>query len=103
MTSFGPTPIPQTPGAIQASFIARDAAGPRARERGKPPEAERPRFVVQDEVRIKDPAEADAIDPKPDAADEWKFRRPRGEQRRPKAEDAPRTDGDDHVHLDIKA
>jgi hypothetical protein len=103
MTSFGPSPIPQTPGALQSSFIARESSGPRARDRAKPPEVDRPQFVIKDEVRITDPIESEAIDPKPDAVEEWKHRRPRSDERRPKVEDDPRADGGDHIHLDIKA
>jgi hypothetical protein len=103
MTSFGPSPIPQTPGALQSSFIARESSGPRARDRAKPTEVDRPQFVIKDEVRITEPIESEAIDPKPDAVEEWKHRRPRSDERRPKVDDAPRTDGEDHIHLDIKA
>jgi hypothetical protein len=54
-------------------------------------------------VRITDPIESDGIDPKPDAVEEWKHRRPRSDERRPKVEDDPRADGGDHIRLDIKA
>jgi len=103
MTSFGPSPIPQTPGALLSSYIARESAGPRARDRAKPPEVDRPQFVIKDEVRITDPIESDAIDPKPDAVEEWKHRRPRSDERRPKVDDGPPADGDGHIRLDIKA
>ncbi|MEY3027149.1 MAG: hypothetical protein RLZZ238_2046 [Planctomycetota bacterium] len=76
MSAFGPTPIPPTPNAVQASFIGQQAQGPRAREKNKPSEADATRrFVIRDEVRLSDPAEAQTVDSKPDAAEEWKHRR----------------------------
>lgn len=77
MTSFGPTPIPQTPGAVQSSLIAQQAGAPRARDKNKPQDADNTRRAVvrgevRDEVRLSDPIAAQAIDAKPDAAEEWK-------------------------------
>ena len=104
VTSFGPAPIPQTPGAIQASFIAQQASGPRAREKTKPQEADTPRFMIRDEVRISDPVKSEEIDPKPDAVEEWKHRRPRDPRREQKFETPkPRAEGDGEAHLDIRA
>jgi hypothetical protein len=103
VTSFGPTPIPQTPGAIQASFVAREASGPRAREKAKPQEADAPRTVIRDEVRISDPLKSEEIDPKPDAADEWKHRRNR-DQRSDRTFELPkpRSESDGEPHLDVR-
>ncbi|MFN5497130.1 MAG: hypothetical protein ACK5WD_09660 [bacterium] len=104
MTSFGPNPIPQMPGSIQASFIAQQASGPRAREKTKPQEADRPRSTIKDEVRISDPVKSEEIDPKPDAVEEWKHRRPRDPRRdQPFETPKPRSEGDGEVHLDIRA
>jgi hypothetical protein len=48
--------------------------------------------------------QADAIDPKPDAAEEWKHRRPRTPHRDPRFAPAPRAEGDGEVgHIDIQA
>ena len=106
MTSFGPTPIPQSPGSVQASFIAQQASGPRAREKTKPQDADRPRSMIRDEVRISDPLKAEEIDPKPDAVEEWKHRRNRDPRREAKFE-LPKPsntgDGDGEKHLDIRA
>jgi hypothetical protein len=104
VTSFGPTPIPQTPGAIQSSFIAQQASGPRARAKNKPQEADAPRSMIKDEVQISDPMKAEEIDPKPDAVEEWKHRRPRDPRREHAFETPkPRPDGDGEAHLDIRA
>ena len=52
------------------------SAAPRPREKTKPQDAEAPkRFMVRDEVRLSDPISAQAIDAKPDAAEEWKHKR----------------------------
>lgn len=104
MSSFGPVPIPPTPGAIQSSFIAQQASGPRAREKNKPQEADARRSIIKDEVQISDPVKSDEVDPKPDAVEEWKHRRPR-DPRREQAFDSqkPRKDGDGETHLDIRA
>ena len=79
MSAFGPTPIPPTPGALQASFIAQQGTGPRPREKARPQDADgrsgAARGIVRDEVRLSDPAEAQAVDSKPDAAEEWKHQR----------------------------
>lgn len=81
VTSFGPSPIPQVPGAVQSSLIGQQSAGPRAREKNKPQEADAPRrLVVRDDVRLSDPLSAQAIDGKPDAAEEWKHNRKQREQ-----------------------
>lgn len=106
MTSFGPTPIPQTPGAVQSSFIAQQAAGPRARERNKPQEASPRRAMVRDEVKLSDPLEAQAVDAKPDAVEEWKHQRGGGQHRDPRfaAAQPRRPDADGGTHkLDITA
>jgi hypothetical protein len=76
VSAFGPNPIPQVPGAVQASHIAQQASAPRAREKSKPQDSERTkRFEVRDEVKLSDPLAAQAIDSKPDAAEEWKHKR----------------------------
>jgi hypothetical protein len=76
VSSFGSNPVPQVPGVVQASHIAQQASAPRAREKAKPQEADRPkRFEVRDEVKLSDPIAAQAIDAKPDAAEEWKHKR----------------------------
>ena len=76
VSAFGSNPIPQVPGAVQASHIAQQASAPRAREKSKPQDSERAkRFEVRDEVRLSDPIAAQAIDSKPDAAEEWKHKR----------------------------
>lgn len=103
VTSFGPTPIPQTPGAIQSSFIAQQANGPRAREKNKPQDAERPRSVIRDEVRISDPVQSEEIDPKPDAAEEWKHRRKRDPRREQVADPQKQPPGEGEMRLDIRA
>lgn len=104
MTSFGPAPIPQVPGAIQASFIAQQASGPRPREKTKPQEADPRRLVNRDEVHISDPVKSEEIDPKPDAVEEWKHRRPR-DPRRERSPETPKSrgDGDGEMHLDVRA
>lgn len=104
MTSFGPNPIHQLPGAIQSSFIAQHATAPKPREKTKPQEGEAPRVRAKDEVTIADPVKGDEIDPKPNAVEEWKHRRPR-DKRREHAPDAekPRTEGDGEKRLDIRA
>ena len=77
VSAFGPTPIPQTPGAVQASLIAQQANAPRPREKTKAEEAAASRrAVIRDEVRLSDPGDAQPVDIKPDAAEEWKHRRP---------------------------
>ena len=105
MSAFGPSPIPTNPpGVILTSFVAQHAAGPKAREKNKPQEADARPFAVKDEVRISDPMQADAIDPKPDAVEEWKHRRPRTPHRDPRFAPAPRAEGDGEVgHIDIQA
>jgi hypothetical protein len=55
---------------------------------------------VQDEVRLSDPAEAQEIEPKPDAAEEWKHRRTPHQHRDGRRDPSP---GDDRPSLDIKA
>jgi hypothetical protein len=104
VTSFGPNPIHQLPGAIQSSFIAQQSTAPRAREKTKPQEADAPRVRAKDEVRLSDPVQGDEVDPKPNAVDEWKHRRPR-DQRREHTPDAPkpRDEGDGEKRLDIRA
>jgi hypothetical protein len=104
VTSFGPTPIPPTPGAIQSSFIAQQASGPRAREKNKPQEADAPRSIIKDQVQITDPVKSEEVDPKPDAVEEWKHRRPR-DPRRDQAFETPkpRAEGEGESHLDIRA
>lgn len=111
MSAFGPTPIPPTPGAIQASFIAQQGTGARPRDKARPQDADgrsgAARGIVRDEVRLSDPAEAQAVDSKPDAAEEWKHQRG-GQQRHrdPRFQAAaPRRDGDDNGEhtLDLKA
>lgn len=114
MSAFGPTPIPPTgrvgvaaPGVVQASFIAQQATTPRAREKTKPQDADPPRRVVQDAVEIRDPLQAESIDPKPDAAEEWKYRRSRGHAHPSAAHNhagtAPRDASDGVQHIDVKA
>lgn len=104
MTSFGPSPIPQTPGAVQSSFIAQQSSAARAREKDKPKDADKPRSLVRDEVRISDPLEGDGIDPKPDAVEEWKHRRNRGQRQGQQADETTtRRSGGDDAHIDIRA
>ncbi|MCE2885105.1 MAG: hypothetical protein LW806_09435 [Planctomycetaceae bacterium] len=105
MSSFGPSPIPiNPPGAVQSSFIAQHAQAPKAREKTKPQEADARPFVIKDELRLSDPLQADAVDPKPDAAEEWKHRRPRTPHRDPRLPGAPRAEGDgEGGRLDIQA
>jgi len=81
VSAFGPTPIPPVPGAVQASIIAQQAAPPRPREKGKPREVDAPRGLIRDEVRLSDPSEAQPVDGKPDAVEEWK-QKPREHPRR---------------------
>ena len=76
VSAFGSNPVPQVPGVVQSSHIAQQASAPRAREKSKPQESERAkRFEVRDEVKLSDPIAAQAIDSKPDAAEEWKHKR----------------------------
>ena len=75
MSAFGPTPIPPTPGAVQASFIAQYATAARPREKAKTKEADPRRVSTRDEVKLSDPTLAQAVDAKPDAVEEWKHRR----------------------------
>lgn len=104
MTSFGSNPIPPVPGSIQASFIAQQASGPRAREKTKPQEADPRRSAIKDEVRISDPVKEEELDSKPEAVEEWKHRRPRDPKRDQASEPtAPRADGDGETRLDIRA
>jgi hypothetical protein len=92
------------PGAIQSSFIAQQASGPRAREKTKPQEADPRRSTIRDEVRISDPVKSEAVDPKPDAVEEWKHRRPRDPRREQALETPkPRAEGEGETHLDIRA
>lgn len=105
VTSFGPTPIPNSPGVVQSSHIAQQASTPRARDKNKPQEADGTRrFVVRDEVRLSDPIAAQAIDGKPDAADEWKNEGGKHRRRdaRPDAQSTPPNDTRGGG-LDIKA
>ena len=104
------------PGPAQA--VARDDADAVARRRAPSRSGRRPRRlrgatprvargIVRDEVRLSDPAEAQAVDSKPDAAEEWKHQRG-GQQRHrdPRFQAAaPRRDGDDNGEhtLDLKA
>lgn len=104
MSAFGPAPIP---GAVQASFIATQAQPARAREKSKPQDADPTRPAARDEVRLSDPLQSDAIDPKPDAAEEWKQGRRRGRtafvgrESDRAARGGPPADGTPHV--DVKA
>lgn len=92
------------PGAIQSSFIAQQASGPRAREKNKPQEAVAPRSAIKDEVQISDPMKSEEIDPKPDAVEEWKHRRNRDPRRdKPFEMPKPPAEGDGETHLDIRA
>lgn len=106
MSAFGPSPIsPISPGAVQSAFIAQHAAGPKAREKTKPQEADPRRSAIRDEVRLSDPAQADPVDPKPDAVEEWKHRRSGGGHRDPRfAASEPRRANDDGEpgHLDLR-
>ena len=111
MSAFGLGPIPTNPpGVILTSFVAQHAAGPKAREKTKPQDADPRPVVVRDEVRLSDPMQADAIDPKPDAAEEWKHRRPSTPRRlgRDGRFNQPRANGDDDGdgevrHIDVQA
>ncbi|RLS90448.1 MAG: hypothetical protein DWI09_00260 [Planctomycetota bacterium] len=107
MSAFGPTPIPVTPSAVQASFIAQHATGARAREKSKPQEADAKRSTVRDEIRLSDPLEAQAVDSKPDAVEEWKHQRGGRQYHDPRlaAADPRRIDDDDQTEhkLDLKA
>ena len=109
MSAFGPVPIPSTPNAVQASFIAQHAAGARPREKNTPQEAESTRGVwqgfVRDVVKISDPQQAQAVDSKPDAVEEWKHHRGGRQHHDPRfaASEPRRTDGPDEHTLDIKA
>ena len=92
VSAFGPTPVPPTPNALQASLIAQHAAGARPREKPRTKDADAPRrSAIQDEVRLSDPVEAQEVEPKPDAAEEWKHRR------------TPPRDGGDRPSLDLRA
>ncbi|MFM7134828.1 MAG: hypothetical protein ACKO0W_10980 [Planctomycetota bacterium] len=105
MSAFGPSPIvPNTPGAVQASFIAQQTPSARPRETRRPEETARPRREVRDEVRLSDPAAAQRVEAKPDAAEEWKHERPRDGRPtpRPQAKDAPGDDAGER-RIDIKA
>ena len=110
VSAFGPAPIPPTPGvlpgAIQASFVAQQAQAARPRDKTKPQDADPRRTAVRDEVKLSDPLEPQAVDIKPDAAEEWKHQR-RGQQhpRDPRFQPAaPRRADDDGEHtLDLKA
>ncbi|MFM1821906.1 MAG: hypothetical protein RI967_172 [Planctomycetota bacterium] len=105
MSSFGPAPIPPlAPGAVQASIIAQVAQAPRVRDKGKPQEATPFRQIVRDEVRLSDPQAAEPIDPKPDAAEEWKHRRKGGRGHDPRftPPPSPATEPGEG-HLDISA
>ncbi|MFZ9881504.1 MAG: hypothetical protein ACO3QC_08900 [Phycisphaerales bacterium] len=106
VSAFGPSPIqPVAPGAIQAAFIGQQQAAARPREKAKPEPVDPRRTQVRDDVRLSDPAKAEAIDPKPDAAEEWKHRRPRGQQRDTRfaaSEPASPEDSGEH-RIDLKA
>lgn len=109
MSAFGPAPI-QAPiqtlvsGAVQASHVAAQAQGPRAREKSRPQDADPPRPIARDEVRLSDPLRSDAVDPKPDAAgDHGQGRRQRA-PREPQIARAPGIAGADATpRLDVKA
>ena len=111
MSAFGSGPIPTNPlGVILTSFVAQHAAGPKAREKTKPQDADARPFAVKDEVRLSDPMQADAIDPKPDAVEEWKHRRPStpGRPGRDGRFTQPRANGDgegdgEERHIDVQA
>lgn len=106
MSAFGPSPIlPTTPGVVQSAFIAQHAAGPKAREKTKPQDADPRPSTVRDEVRLSDPMQADAVDPKPDAAEEWKHRRGHGGHHDPRfAAAEPRRPADaEPGHIDMRA
>lgn len=113
MSAFGPTPIqPSIPGVIQSAFIAQHTTGAKPREKTKPQDADTRRVLARDEVRLSDPMKAEAIDPKPDAAEEWKHRRPRtprddgqkNRRRDPRFGPDPRSDDDGGIsHIDLKA
>jgi hypothetical protein len=62
-------------------LIAQQSTAPRPREKTKAEEtAASRRAAIRDEVRLSDPGEAQPVDIKPDAAEEWKHRKP-GDQR----------------------
>ncbi len=106
MSGFGPSPIiPNAPSLVQASFIAQHAAGVKVREKAKPQDVTPRRSFASDEVRLSDPLKAEAIDPKPDAAEEWKQRRGQSHARpQPSPTALPRRNDEDGAnHLDIKA
>ncbi len=105
MSAFGPSPIvPNAPSLVQASFIAQHASGAKPREKTKPQEADPRRVFVLDEVRLSDPLKAEAVDPKPDAVEEWKQGRGRQHPHDPRAQPLAQratTDGN-ASHLDVK-
>ncbi len=106
MSGFGPSPItPNAPSLVQASFIAQHATGAKPREKAKPTEVATSRVFARDEVRLSDPLKAEAIDPKPDAVEEWKQRRGHPQPHAPLPDAATqRRDGESPPsHLDIKA
>jgi hypothetical protein len=106
MSAFGPSPIlPTTPGVVQSAFIAQQATGPKAREKTKPQDADPRPSAVRDEVRLSDPMRADAVDPKPDAAEEWKHRRGRGGHHDPRfaAAEPLRPNDGEQGHIDMRA
>lgn len=104
MSSFGPAPVPPlAPGAVQASYIAQAAQPPRTRDKGKPQESTPFRQVVRDEVRLSDPQAAEPVDPKPDAAEEWKHRRKGGPARDARPSPPPAASEAGEGHLDISA
>jgi hypothetical protein len=105
MSSFGPAPIPSSvPGAVVSSYVGQAAQAPRARDKQKPQESTPFRQVVRDEVRLSDPQAAEAVDPKPDAAEEWKHRRKGAPRREPRSDDAIADPADGGAgHLDISA
>lgn len=89
---------------MQASFIAQQTPAARPREKSKAEESARTRREIRDEVRLSDPAAAEAVEAKPDAVEEWKHERPRDPRRDGRL--APRNPGDDGApesRLDIKA
>ena len=98
MSAFGPAPVP---GAVQASFVAASAQGPRPREKSRPQDADPPRPVARDEVRLSDPLRADAVDAKPDAVEDRRQGRGRNQvaRRAPPAPDP----ADSAPRLDVRA
>lgn len=106
VSAFGPSsPLNPVPGAIQSAFIGQQQAAARPREKPKSEQVDPRRVPVRDDVRLSDPAKAEAVDPKPDAAEEWKHRRPRQQHRDPRfaAAEPPSSDDSGEHALDVKA